>query len=260
MVDQWFTPPWASDRLIEMFFPNLSPNDVVLEPSCGDGSFLQAIPKEVPAFGVEIDPFVAINARENTGRLVIDGDFRTVKIPEKPTVIVGNPPFKADLLNEFLQRSHKLLNEGQKVGFLLSVHLLQTPSAVIRWNENWSMSQNLVPRTLFPKAIRPLSFVIFTKDKRRQLLGGFSLYHEAHDVQGMPPKIKAILKRVEEQPTWKRVVVSTLTELGGKATVKEIYAAVEPKRLSGNPWWREKVRQTLQRYCKNLEKGVWAVA
>lgn len=259
-LDQWFTPPWASERLVELFFPDLSSDDVVLEPSCGDGSFLQAVPAEVPAFGIEIDPFLAITARENTGRTIIDGDFRTVKIPEKPTVILGNPPFQAELLNEFLGRSHQLLNEGQKVGFLLSIHLLQTPSSVIRWNENWSMSQNLVPRTLFPKAIRPLSFVIFTKDKKRQLLGGFSLYHEASDVSGMPKRIKAILKCVTPATTWRSVVTLALQELGGKAHVREIYAVVEPKKPSGNRWWKEKIRQTLQRYCQSPEKGVWALA
>lgn len=255
-LGQWFTPAWASERLVELFFPHLGKNDVVLEPSCGDGSFLKAIPSNVPAIGVEIDPFVASQARSNTGRMVIDGDYRNAHIPEKPTVIIGNPPYQAKLLDEFLARSSQLLSNDQQVAFLLSVHLLQTPSAVIRWNESWSMSQHLVPRTLFPRAIRPLSFVIFTKDKLRRLVGGFSLYHESNDVQGMPLKLKAILCD-RTKLTWRSVVLEALSNLGGLATVQQIYEYAEPRRPSGNNWWREKIRQTLQRHCVSCDRGVW---
>ena len=255
-LHQFFTPAWASERLVELFFPHLGKDDVVLEPSCGDGSFLKAIPTDVPAIGVEIDPMVAGIARANSGRQVITGDFRTARIPHKPTVIIGNPPYQAKLLDQFLDRAHDLLNEEQQTAFLLSVHLLQTPSAVIRWNENWSLSQHLVPRTLFPRAIRPLSFVIFTKDKQRKLTGGFSLYHESNDVQGMPLKLKAILCD-RSKSTWRSVVMEALHCLGGKATMQEIYQFVEPRKPSGNNWWKEKVRQTLQRYCVNAERGVW---
>lgn len=255
-LHQFFTPAWASERLVELFFPHLGKDDIVLEPSCGDGSFLKAIPDEVPAIGVEIDPVIASQARANTGRLVIDGDYRTANIPEKPTVIIGNPPYQSKLLEEFLDRSGKLLSNNQQAAFLLSVHLLQTPSAVIRWNEDWSMSQHLVPRTLFPRAIRPLSFVIFTKDKLRRLVGGFSLYHESNDVQGMAPKIKAILCD-RTKSTWRSVVIEALQHLGGKATVQQIYEYAEPRRPSGNNWWREKIRQTLQRHCVSAERGVW---
>lgn len=30
-LGQWFTPAWASERLVELFFPHLGKNDVVLE-------------------------------------------------------------------------------------------------------------------------------------------------------------------------------------------------------------------------------------
>lgn len=259
-LHQWFTPPWAAIRLVELFFPDLCSSDLVLEPSCGTGAFLQAIPDQVPAYGVEIDRLTARQARRNTNRPVKVGDFRTIKLPDKPTIIIGNPPFQSKLLDEFLERSRRLLDPGQRVGFLLSVHLLQTPSAVMRWNEDWSMSQSLVPRTLFPRAIRPLSFTVFTKDKRRRLVGGFALYHEASDVTGMPRRIKAILSRATETPTWRAVVDLALSELGGQASLKDIYRVVEPVRPSGNPWWREKIRQTLQRYAKPLGKSQWALA
>jgi adenine-specific DNA-methyltransferase len=256
---QYMTPPWAAERLVELFFPHLSAQDVVLEPSCGKGAFLQAIPGHVPAYGVEIDPFEAQEAREFTGRKIVEGDFRTVKLPERPTVIIGNPPYKAELLGEFLERSKRLLKDGEQVGFLLSIHLLQTPSAVIRWNEDWSLSQHLVPRTLFPRAIRPLSFVVYTKDKRRQLVGGFSLFHESNDVQEMSREVQSLLRTMTSTPVWRTTVGSALQELGGEAKVQDIYKVIEPKRPSGNPWWQEKIRQTLQLHFRRVSRGVWAL-
>ena len=45
----------------------LSSSDLVVEPSCGAGAFLKAIPDEVPVVGVKIDPELAEIARQNTG-------------------------------------------------------------------------------------------------------------------------------------------------------------------------------------------------
>ncbi len=42
--------------MVDQFFGDLDSSDIVLEPSCGRGSFLTAIPQEIQAFGVEIDP------------------------------------------------------------------------------------------------------------------------------------------------------------------------------------------------------------
>jgi hypothetical protein len=56
---QYMTPEWAASELVERFFPSLSADDFVLEPTCGRGAFLKAIPDEVPAVGVELDPALA---------------------------------------------------------------------------------------------------------------------------------------------------------------------------------------------------------
>lgn len=83
-----------------------SPNDTILEPSCGDGSFLQsvnAVFKErnyttIPQMtGVELDPIEAQKASAH-GATIQNQDFFTYyteNILDKKTfdVIVGNPPF-----------------------------------------------------------------------------------------------------------------------------------------------------------------------
>jgi site-specific DNA-methyltransferase (adenine-specific) len=46
---------------------------------------------------------------------------------------------------------------------------------------------------------------------------------------------------------WKTVVAQAIEDLGGRAKLQDIYAAVAPRRPTGNNWWQAKVRQTLAR-------------
>jgi adenine-specific DNA-methyltransferase len=78
-LNQFFTPSWAAELLVQRNFADLGPQDCVAEPSCGDGRFLMAIPPEVQAYGVEIDPAMAEEARRNSGRPVICDDFLRAK-------------------------------------------------------------------------------------------------------------------------------------------------------------------------------------
>lgn len=102
---QFFTPVWVAERLVERHFSRLDSADLVCEPTCGYGAFLKALPQSVPAVGIEIDAQVADVARQETGRRIITGDFRTVPIDFKPTAIIGNPPFRADVFDDILDRS-----------------------------------------------------------------------------------------------------------------------------------------------------------
>jgi hypothetical protein len=59
---------------------------------------------------------------------------------------------------------------------------------------------------------------------------------------------------------WRAVIERALRRLGGKATLPEIYGAVKQfasEKTVRNPHWEAKVRQTLQKHCQNVERGVW---
>lgn len=103
----YYTPAPISDFLVR--WAVRSPNDRVLEPSCGDGSFLRAIAQQMTALGaspdqlrrqvtgVELDRKEAKKARQS-GAKVVNQDFFTYyasHIDDKVTydAIVGNPPF-----------------------------------------------------------------------------------------------------------------------------------------------------------------------
>lgn len=259
-LHQWFTPRWVCEAIIERHYSRLDMADVVLEPSCGDGRFLLALPAEVDAIGVEIDPQLAERARQATGRQIITGDFLQVDIPASVTHVIGNPPFEAGVVHRFLERAHALLPEGGTCGLLLPAYILQTSSKVMAMSRRWSISQELVPRNVFPRLSLPLVFTMFRKDPQRTLVG-FFLYREAADVARLPADVKVALEAPAKGSVWRRAVRAAFSRVGATvATLDRLYAAVE--RPSENRYWREKVRQTLQAYPEFRRAGVgtWAIA
>lgn len=253
---QWFTPVWACEALLERHFAQLGKNDQVLEPTCGQGAFLQALPAEIPAVGIELDPALAEIARLRTGRTILTGDFRTLPLSLRPTAIIGNPPFAAAVIEGVLRRSFELLQPEGVAGFILPAYFLQTPSAVVRQAARWSLTAELLPRTLFPSLSKPLVFALFRKTEQRVMIG-FALYEETHDVERMPEAIQQTL-RAGRGSVWFGVVDQVLQQLGGEAGLDAIYQSIAPRRPTTNPYWREKVRQTLQRRFHRTGAGRYA--
>jgi len=156
LLDQYPTPAWVAEALVRQHFSDLGFHDVVCDPTCGPGRFLQAVPEHVGAFGVELDPTLATYAQKLTGRKVITGDIREVDWPEKPTAFVGNPPFQTRLIDEILTRAHDVLPNEGRVGLILPCYALQTAARVVRYNEQWSISQEMIPRNIYPGLSKPL--------------------------------------------------------------------------------------------------------
>lgn len=99
----YYTPAPIADFIVRWAVRN--PDDQILEPSCGDGSFIRSIAnqcrkrkKRIPQMvGIELDEAEAKKA-EGQGASIIASDFFTYyerSIYQKATfdVIVGNPPF-----------------------------------------------------------------------------------------------------------------------------------------------------------------------
>ncbi len=97
----YYTPAEISDFIIQWVNPSLKSS--ILEPSCGDGSFLAAIKKydspdsNCNVIGIELDPVEAEKARKY-GYMITEGDYfsyykQNIEEKRKFDVIVGNPPF-----------------------------------------------------------------------------------------------------------------------------------------------------------------------
>ncbi len=242
---QWFTPTWAGQILFREHFSDLGGEDLVIEPTCGIGTFLNAVPRDIPALGVEIDPVLASIARRATGREVLTGDFTDLDFDgRRPTAVIGNPPFDLEIIDRIFDRCYNLLPYGGRVGFIMPAYAFQTASRAVKYARRWSLEQDMIPRNLFKEMQKPLCFAVLTKDSGGRMRG-FSLYRELHDVNSMKSWV------VDELSTgrapWKAVVARAIEDLGGRAKLQDIYAAVAPRRPTGNNWWRAKIRQTLTR-------------
>ena len=255
-LDQYPTPAWVAEAIVRSHFSDLGRSDVVVDPSCGPGRFLQAIPEEVTAFGVDVCAAMAQQAREITGREIITGDFLEIELPERPTVVLGNPPFKMTLVDRFLDKAHQLLPEEGRVGLILPAYAFQTASAVVRYSDSWSLAQEMIPRNIYPGLSKPLVFATFRKDQKRMLFG-FSLYHETAYVQSLPAEQRDAL--IAGPQTWGSLVIDTIRSLGGVAQLKDIYEAMADQRPTNNPAWREKVRQVCQSKTRRVARGTYAI-
>lgn len=251
-LGQFFTPIWAAEILFNTHFAHLTENDVVWEPTCGKGSFLKVIPDHIKAIGSDIDPEM-VRISKDTGRPVYEGDFRTVQFPElsQVTAMIGNPPFTLKLFEEFMRRCESILPIGSKSSFIIPAYFLQTSRTTMRFTRKWSIDQEMIPRDLFEGEEVLSKPIVFASFFRQQIpvMRGFRLYAELCDVKSLKNTIQEILKQGigKRKSVWKEVVINVMDELGGKATLEQIYVNVQGKRPTENPFWKEKIRQTIQR-------------
>jgi hypothetical protein len=71
---------------------------------------------------------------------------------------------------------------------------------------------------------------------------------------------KAIEHKRAISSTWRSLIRLVMMELG-QASLSDIYQKVEAiagDRIARNQHWKAKVRQSLQRYHSQVERGVWA--
>ena len=254
---QYMTPSWAAEAIVKHIgLENLKPGAVVIEPSCGIGRFLDALPSHLSTIGVDIDHKMVSEARAR-GHRVLLGDFRSVKIPfEKVKAIIGNPPFQMEIFDGILDRSRDLLEEGGEASFILPCYAFQTANRVVRWNKDWSLSQEMLPRTLFHGLSKPIMLARFVKDPQPKLKG-LIFYYESAEIEAMPAVYKRAL--VEGRSGWKDVIKEALSQLGGQANLAQIYKVIEPQKPTATAYWKEKVRQQLQRHFEKIGPSEYAL-
>ena len=257
-LDQFFTPSWAADLMVADLLRQ-ERGHMVLEPACGAGALLGAIGAGHGAVGVEIDPRMAAHARRATGRPVIDGDIRTVDLASHAfTAVLANPPFMADVIDAICDRAAGMLPDGGVMGLVLPAHIPASSTRMERWRERFEVETRLLPRSLFPRLTLPLTWNRLVRSDRRTVVGLF-LFDEAADVHAMPDLVR---RELQSGSTWRDVIAAALAAIGGEAELGEIYRAVEPRRRSPNPWWRDKVRQVLREGApfENVGERRWRLA
>lgn len=252
LMSQYMTPAWLAEALVAHYFPDLKPGDVVADPTCGDGAFLAALPSGVRRIGVEIDPVLAGRAARIAGAEIQNADIADAALPSLDAV-VGNPPFATALIDVVLTRIHAVLVEGGRAGFVLPAYVFQTPSRVIRYNADWGLETDHLPRTAFPGLSKPLVFAQFTKSAERHLVG-FAFYVEAAEIARLESAYQETLTRARGS-VWSRVVAQAVRALGGEADLASVYRLIEGRRPTPTAHWKPKVRQVLQSEYTRVGRG-----
>lgn len=113
------TPVAVVDRVLDDAY--IREGQKVLEPSCGDGRFLDALrDKGFDAYGIEIDAGRAAQAREKGHSVLVANFLETV-----PTAIydhvVMNPPFYGNYYAKHVNHALKFLKIGGKLTAILPI-------------------------------------------------------------------------------------------------------------------------------------------
>lgn len=123
--DEYFTKPEISERLYKKTCEIISKYENInkytwIEPSVGDGSFYKLLPKN--KIGIDI---------KQTKYETILSDYLNYELPEKPLIVIGNPPFghRGVLALKFIEHSEK----AEFVAFILPMFFQSLGKGSIRY-------------------------------------------------------------------------------------------------------------------------------
>lgn len=124
-LDEYFTKPEISQQLFEKTKKIISEYEDInkytwLEPSVGEGCFFRWLPRK--KIGIDINP-----TKYNT----IQTDYLNYSLPQKPLIVIGNPPFghRGVLALEFINHSI----QADFVAFILPMFFQSVGKGSIRY-------------------------------------------------------------------------------------------------------------------------------
>ena len=124
-LDEYFTKPEISQQLFEKTKKIISEYEDInkytwLEPSVGEGCFFRWLPRK--KIGIDINP-----TKYNT----IQTDYLNYSLPQKPLIVIGNPPFghRGVLALEFINHS----SQADFVAFILPMFFQSVGKGSIRY-------------------------------------------------------------------------------------------------------------------------------
>lgn len=126
VFDAYFTKPEIAKNLYETACQVIAKYENVskytwLEPSVGDGCFYKLLDKE-KRIGIDI---------QRTAFDSIETDFLDYELPEKPLIVIGNPPFghRGVLALKFIEHAHK----AEFIAFILPMFFQSLGKGSIRY-------------------------------------------------------------------------------------------------------------------------------
>lgn len=138
------------------------------------------------------------------------------------------------------------MDDGGQVGLILPAHRLSHARPMQDIMEQWSVSQDLLPKTLFPGVTWPVVFAMFVKEQVRRFRG-FFLFDECTAVGRAPENVRMVLvKGARRKGVWRAVIEEAIKSLGGKASLDQIYSYIQGRKPKPIPTWQATIRRELQ--------------
>lgn len=150
--DHYATPPQLTELICNQLKKEVCPDPVnVLEPGCGEGTFLDAIEKvwpEADRMGVELNPALVRRANKKGHNVVKADVIEWSKTALDWHLIIGNPPFKH--ADEFILALQKWLDPDHgTLAFLLRLNAFGSKG---RYEKLWS---KVMPYHVYILTARP---------------------------------------------------------------------------------------------------------
>lgn len=139
-IGQFFTQDILVDKISQLFKLDFK-NKIIVEPSCGEGVFIDGIInntkeyKEILAIDTDSDVLEKLKRKKYINVNLYNEDFLKFKFKQKVDVVIGNPPFNlkvpgfSDSTEAFISKSIDILNDNGEM-------ILIVPNTVLR-NKNY---------------------------------------------------------------------------------------------------------------------------
>ena len=130
-------------------YDGIKPDDIILEPSAGNGNIIRALRErgyknQVEAIELRCEEYNKL--QEYADYVGITDYLKVSPIFGKYDVIIGNPPYS--LAQEFIDKSLELLAPGGRLIFLLRTNFLESKKRFKWW-------QDKIPNGLYVLSKRP---------------------------------------------------------------------------------------------------------
>jgi len=173
----YFTP---SSKALELFKMIPVKSKSILEPSCGSGSFLKILPKNITT-GIELNKTI-YNTIKPVYKNVINMDFLQYKKTDKHDLIIGNPPYfttsqhydseflygRNNMYILFMIHSMKLLKQNGFIAFIIPTNFMNSSYYNKLRKEiykNWTIHKFVQYGDIFQETKQKVFGIIIQKSK-----------------------------------------------------------------------------------------------
>jgi len=103
-LDQWYTKPDVAEAFIK--WCRVTPEDRILEPSCGEGGLILAMPNHDNVRAFDIDDSKVEIVRAKCPRVRVEArDYMSWEADEQFDVVIMNSPYRNELDAKFIERA-----------------------------------------------------------------------------------------------------------------------------------------------------------